>query len=42
MNITDSLTCVPEQERKKSGGKSQKKWLITFDPQEYKWNANVV
>ena len=42
MNITNSLTCAPEQERKKSGGKSQKKWLISFDPQKHRKKESEV
>ena len=42
MNNTNSLTCISEQERRKIGGKSQKKWLISFDPQKHKRNTNVM
>ena len=35
VNNAHSLTCISEWERKKSGGKSQKKWLISFDPQKH-------
>ena len=42
VNYANSLTCLSEQERRKSGGKSQNKWLISLDPQKHNWNASVV
>ena len=33
---------MPEQERRKSGGESQKEWLITFDPQKHKQDVNAM
>ena len=40
-NNANPLTCISEQERRKSGGKSHKKQLLSFYPQKHKWNANV-
>ena len=42
VTITNSLTCVSEQESNGGEGTSQKKWLISFDPQKHKRNINVV
>ena len=41
-NNANPLTCISEQERRKSGGKSHKKQLLSFYPQKHKWNANVM
>ena len=35
VNNANSFICISEQERMKSGGKSQKKWLVSFDPQKH-------
>ena len=42
VNITNSLTCVSEQDGNRRGGISQKKWLMQFDQQKHKHNATVV
>ena len=42
MNITNSLTYISEQDIKRRGGISHKKWLTSFDPQKHKQNVNTV
>ena len=42
VNITNTLTCVSEQDNTNTGGISQKKWLILLDLQKHKWNVKIV
>ena len=41
INVTNSLTCVSEKDCKRRGGTSQKKWLVSFDPQKHKQKVNI-
>ena len=42
VNITISLMDVSEQERASKGGRSQEKWLMTFELQKDSWNVQDV